>query len=65
MTPNDLRQHFGFQVAISRAVGISEQAVSRWFRRDRVPLGRQYEIQILTGGKLRADPAHAVSRDDF
>lgn len=61
MTMQDLLDHFGTQTAIAKAVGVSLQVVSAWNAKKRIPLGRQYEIQVLTAGKLRADPAHAVS----
>ncbi len=52
---SDVLRHFkGSQVAIARALGITEQAVSRWGRLNRVPMGRQYELQLLTGGTLKA-----------
>lgn len=61
MNMQDLIDHFGSQAAVAKAVGTSDQVVSAWKVKGRIPIGRQYEIQILTGGKLRADPAHAVS----
>lgn len=61
MTIQDLLDHFGTQTAIAKALGTSVQVVSAWNAKNRVPLGRQYEIQVLTCGKLRADPAHSVS----
>jgi transcriptional regulator with XRE-family HTH domain len=57
----DVCRHFGTQSAIARALGISVQAVSRWKRSGIVPLARQYEIQILTGGHLRASLAHRTT----
>ena len=61
MNIQDLVDYFGSQSAIAKALGTSDQVVSAWKVKNRIPIGRQYEIQILTGGKLRADPAHAVS----
>lgn len=54
MDMNDLRKHFGTQAAAAAAIGKSKQVVSAW-NRNGIPLGRQYEIQVLTGGRLRAD----------
>lgn len=62
MTMQELIEHFGSQAAAARAIGVSLQVVSAWNAKNRIPLGRQYEIQVLTCGKLRADPAHAVSQ---
>jgi hypothetical protein len=53
MTKADIVQHFGGVTAAAKALKTNRQTVQRW--RDKVPLGRQYEIQILTGGKLRAN----------
>lgn len=50
MTFNEVLRHFGSQAAIARALNISEQAVSRYAAQDRIPTGRQYELQVLTGG---------------
>jgi hypothetical protein len=55
MNMQDLIEHFGTQSAIAKALGTSDQVVSSWKVKNRIPLGRQYEIQILTAGKLRAD----------
>ena len=61
MNIQDLIEHFGSQAAIAKALNTSDQVVSAWKVKNRIPPGRQFEIQILTGGKLRADVAHAVS----
>ena len=57
----ELVDHYGSQQKVAEALGISKQLASYW-KRAGIPLGRQYEIQVITGGKFRADPAHAVSR---
>ena len=64
MNMQDLINHFGSQTAIAKAVGTSVQVVSAWKKKNRIPMGRQYEIQILTAGKLRADQAHAVRLEE-
>ena len=57
MTPEQVVAHFGgTQVKAAEALGLRQSAVSEWFRHGYVPLGRQYEIQVLTGGTLRANP---------
>jgi hypothetical protein len=63
MTFDELKAHYGSSQKIADAVGVSKQVVSYW-KRAGIPIGRQYEIQILTGGKFRADPAHAVSQKE-
>lgn len=59
----ELVEHYGSQQQVAEALGISKQLASYW-KRAGIPLGRQYEIQILTGGKFRADPAHRVSQKE-
>lgn len=55
MTPNQLTRHYGNGNRAARALGISRQAVRRWIAQGYVPETRQYQIEVLTGGKLRAD----------
>lgn len=57
MTFQDLVDHYGSQQKVAEALGISKQLASYW-KKAGVPIGRQYEIQILTGGKFRADPVN-------
>jgi hypothetical protein len=52
---HDLINYYGTQAAAASAIGTSAQVVSAW-KRNGIPLGRQYEIQVLTGGQLRASP---------
>ncbi len=49
----ELLNHFGSQINAARAVGTSAQVVSAW-KKNGIPIGRQYELQILTGGALKA-----------
>jgi len=60
MTFQDLKDHFGTQSDIARALRTSAQVVSAW-KKNGIPVGRQYEIQVLTGGKLRADQPDKAS----
>ena len=61
MNFQELIEHFGTQAKAAKAIGTSAQVVSAW-KKNGIPIGRQYEIQFLTGGKLRAFPAHLMSR---
>jgi hypothetical protein len=54
MNFQDLISHFGSQSSTAKAVGTSPQVVSMW-KKNGIPIGRQFEIQFLTGGVLRAD----------
>ncbi|MGE4391397.1 MAG: Cro/CI family transcriptional regulator [Aeromonas sp.] len=52
MQKHDVLEHFGSITAIARAIGISHAAVSKWD--ETIPQGRAYQIEVLTGGKLKA-----------
>ncbi|MBB3142794.1 Cro/CI family transcriptional regulator [Halomonas organivorans] len=53
MKKSDVIAHFGSVSATAEALGITTQAVSLWA--DTVPMGRQWQIENITGGALRAD----------
>lgn len=53
MTTDEAVQHYGSATALGRALGITRSAVQQWG--ERPPIPRQYQIQVKTGGKLRAD----------
>ena len=55
MRKTEAVDHFGSQRALAAALGITEQAVSLWD--ELVPEGRAYQLESITGGKLRVDPA--------
>jgi hypothetical protein len=52
MTKAQAVQFFGSSAALARAIGVSRQSVHGW--RD-IPIGRQYQLEVVTNGKLRAD----------
>lgn len=47
----------GSQRKLADKLGISESAVSQWSDRGLVPMGRAYQIESLSGGALKVDPA--------
>lgn len=53
MTYHDAIEHFGTQVKLARALGISQPTVSCW--RGVVPAQYQYQLEVITRGRLRAD----------
>lgn len=55
MLKADVERHFGTQLAIAEALGISVQAVSQWG--EIIPEGRAYKLESLTGGVLKVDPS--------
>lgn len=44
-------KHFGNKTIMSKELGITSQAISQWG--EDVPLGRAYQIESLTKGKLK------------
>lgn len=55
MTPADLLARWKTQLAVAVALGVSQAAVAQWVQAGKVPMRRQFQVQILTRGKLRAD----------
>lgn len=53
MLTQDLLAHFGSGPKAAEALGITPSAIYQWG--DFVPLNRQYQIEVLTGGALKAD----------
>ena len=49
--------HFGTEAEMARQLGIRPQAVYQWG--GKVPMARQYQIQLMTKGKLKAGPEKA------
>lgn len=45
-------RYFGTAAELARRLGISRQSVHDW--QGKVPEGRQYQLEILTNGALRA-----------
>ncbi|VXA79761.1 MULTISPECIES: Cro/CI family transcriptional regulator [Aeromonas] len=58
MKKEDAISYFGSAAELARNLNISEPAVSRWG--DTIPKGRAYQIEVLTGGKLKADQSQAA-----
>ena len=54
MDTNDLISHFGSASEARRHLGLSRQLWWIWGDRG-IPLGRQAEIQLMTGGRLIAE----------
>ncbi len=53
MTMKEVLEHFKTQAKVAEALGISQASVSQWG--DNVPRLRQFELQLLTKGKLKID----------
>jgi len=55
MKPIDLLEFYKNQRAIALRLGITEQAVGHWFRIGDIPEGRQYQLEIMHEGAIKAD----------
>ncbi|NBA95531.1 Cro/CI family transcriptional regulator [Pseudomonas sp. R5(2019)] len=54
MKTKDAAEFFGSKRKLAEALGVSPSAITMWG--DDVPEVRQFQIQVLTGGKLKATP---------
>jgi len=53
MNIKDAINHFGSKAAIGRALGIGRASVQGW--RGDIPIDRQCQLEIVSGGVLKAD----------
>lgn len=53
MKKNEAVKHYGGVVQLAAALGIKPQSVSQWG--ETIPQGRAYQIELMTGGKLKAE----------
>jgi len=60
MTITEVLDHFDGISKTARALGISYQAVRQWVDKGDIPEGRQWQIQALTDGKLKAEDRAAA-----
>jgi hypothetical protein len=56
MTTKEAIDHFGGVKPLAQALDIWPTGISRW--KDRPPMLRQYEIERITKGKLKAQERH-------
>lgn len=63
MKTQDAINHFGSQVALKQALKLkARQTIHAWG--EYPPEGRQYQIEVLTDGKLRAERNQSPSLPD-
>lgn len=57
-------RHFGTQLELANALGVTQPYVSSWVTKDKIPPLQQLRIEILLRGVLKADKGIAprVSR---
>lgn len=60
MLKSDVIAFFGSAAAAGRALGMTRGAVSNW--PEIVPRGSAYQVEVVTEGKLRVDPAVYISK---
>lgn len=53
MTKEEAIREFGTQVALAKALGLTQHTVSSW---GEVPVLRQLQIEVITEGRLKAGP---------
>ncbi|GLO23531.1 Cro/CI family transcriptional regulator [Pseudomonas putida] len=58
MTKSQAIKHFGSISALAKALGVTYEAVRQW---QEVPELRQYQIERLTRGDLKADQKGAAA----
>ena len=51
MKKDEVLAYYGTQVQLAKTLGITQAAVAQWRE---VPMLRQYQIERLTGGALKA-----------
>lgn len=52
---------FGSSGALCRVLGVRPQHLYNWRKRG-IPKARQYEIEALSGGRVKADRSHLPAR---
>ena len=61
MTYDEAMGIFGTQANLARALGLSQSSISLWGKGPRgakvfaIPPAYQYQLEVITNGKLRAD----------
>lgn len=60
MNKADAVNHYGSATQLAKALGITLQAIGQWG--SEVPLLRQYQLERLTGGQLKADIPKPTSK---
>lgn len=60
MRTEEVVKHFGSKIEIARALGIWHTAISAWG--EYPPMGRQYELEVMTKGKLKASKNKELPR---
>jgi len=62
MKKSDVLDYFGGVSKTAKALGITKSAVSVW--REVIPYGRAFQIQLMTKGKLKANPKDSGAKSE-
>lgn len=57
MKTQEAADFFGSRVKLAKAMGVSPSAITGWG--EYPPISRQYQIQVLSKNKLKAEPMAA------
>ncbi len=60
MTYDELICHYGTQQEAADAIGVSQPTISGW-REGGIPVLRQYQIQVITRGRLKVQPCEEAA----
>lgn len=55
MSPSEALAFFKTKAELARVLGVQPPSVSEWFDAECIPEGRQYQLELATGGALKAD----------
>lgn len=55
MTPQEAIAYFGSQVALAKALDMKQPSIAEWVKQGVIPWPRQFQVQHVTGGALKAD----------
>ena len=55
MTYIELINYYGSDLDIAYAIKVTTQCVDYWKKQKKIPRGKQFEFEVLTNGKLKAE----------
>ncbi len=61
MTTLEALHYFGGRKALARALDVWPQAIGRWG--ERPPMTRQFQLEVITNGELKADRDDVIKRE--
>ena len=54
MKLSEVFAHFGSQAETARKLGINRASITEWVKNQRIPIKRQWQIELITDGRLKA-----------